>query len=102
MFQRPGQKARRGIVVAILFGSLACFANWLLVGETSPLYRYFLFHVQLPNIWGRLNSLPYVAVMVVGRRGLADTLYYVFLFIQWAVLSMLISLFVPLRNQSPK
>ena len=84
--------------MGILFGTAAWLANWLLVGETSPLYRYFLLHVELPNLWGRLNFVPYMAVMVVGPS-FADAVYYVFLFIQWAMFSMLISLFVPLRKK---
>ena len=91
-------RLRRGFVVGIVFGAAACFANWLLEGETSPFYKYFLFHLELPNLWGRFNFVPYVVVLILGRGPYADAIYYASMFVQWAIVSLLVSLLVPVRN----
>lgn len=93
-----GQRLRRGITVGLLFGAAACLVNWLFEGETSPLYRYFLYHVGLPNFWGRLNFPAYAAVVVLGRGPFSDGIYYVVIFMQWAVVALLVSLLLPVRN----
>ena len=78
------------------FVAAALALNWLMESEGSPLYRYFLFHVSLPNLWAFLNSIPYVVGLVTGVFFSALFLpnssgYYLGLFGQWFAVGWLCS-----------
>ena len=87
------------MAVGLACGAVACFVNWLMEGESSPLYRYFLYHVGLPNVWGRLNFVPYVIILVSQPLAFADAIYYLSIFVQWGVAGILISLLI--RRDKP-
>jgi hypothetical protein len=53
--------------------------NWLLFGETSPLYKHFLWHGTLPNLWAFLNLVPaLVSAVVAGNPHSGSETVYMF------------------------
>ena len=71
----------------------AVLLTWVLDGESSPLSDYFSFHVGLPNVWGILNALPFIAAAVIsGNRGGGPVvLFTVLQFAQWFVIACVLS-----------
>jgi hypothetical protein len=83
----------------------AVLLTWVLKGESSPLADYFLFHVDLPNVWGVLNAIPFIAAAVIsGNRGGGPVvLFTVLQFAQWFVIAFVLStLFSRTRHRGRK
>jgi hypothetical protein len=59
----PFTKCR--VLFSTAFAIFACLVFWLVSGEGSPLREYFLYHVEFPNLVGRLFLLPYLALVIV-------------------------------------
>ena len=38
------------------------------MGESSPLHEYFLWHVDIPNLFRQLHTGPYIVGMLVSRN----------------------------------
>lgn len=73
-------------IVAGSFAAAALLVNWLTESESSPLYHYFIWHVGFPNLWARINTIPYV-VAIVFQSGLV---YLLALAAQWALVGLLL------------
>jgi hypothetical protein len=84
----------------------AVLVTWVLLGESSPLADYFLFHVAVPNFWRLLNALPFIAAALIGgnRGGGPAALFTILQFVQWFVvaygLSILFSRAVTRRRRA--
>ena len=88
-----------GAAVVLVFACL----DWLLMWESSPLQHYFLFHVELPNLWRKLHTIPYIAGMVAsGNVHQASAVgYYAVAAIQWNTLGLILAvLFTKFRARS--
>jgi hypothetical protein len=72
----------------------AILLTWVLLGESSPLADYFLFHVRVPNVWRLLNALPFIAAAIIsGNRGGGPVaLFTVLQFVQWFVVAYVLSI----------
>ena len=73
---------------------LALFLNWLIMGDSSPLHDYFLWHTAMPNIWGLTSIVPYVlsAIITGNPHSPSMIIFYAFLIVQWLVLGFLLSI----------
>ena len=73
---------------------LALLLNWLIMGDSSPLHDYFLWHSTTPNLWGMTNVVPYIlSAMIAGNpHSPSMVIFYVFLVVQWLVLGLLLSI----------
>ena len=79
---------RRGrLIFAGAFAAVALALNWLIQGETSPFYEYFVWHVGLPNLWARLNTIPYIIALVLR----SELVYWAALAAQWFLVGLLFS-----------
>ena len=80
-------------ILSGLVATGAVVLTWLFHGESSPLNDYFSFHVRLPNIWGILNAIPFIAGAVVsGNRGGGPVVLFIILqFIQWFLVTFVLS-----------
>lgn len=88
--------------VGIAFAIGALLISWLLTAENSPFYDYFLFHGGLRNLWGMLNFIPFMAVLILTRGQMLPELFVTVLAIsaQWFLIGYLVAgLFVKNSNQ---
>ena len=88
-----------GVASVALFG---CF-EWLLMWESSPLHHYFLYHVELPNLWRKLHMIPYIAgIAASGNVHQPSAIgYYAAAVIQWFTLGLLSAiLFAKFRTRN--
>jgi hypothetical protein len=85
------------VKLSVAGGIGAVIVNWLAEGETSPLYHYFLWHVAIPNIWGRLNIIPaIVSALIAGNPHSGSEVVYSFgVFIQWFLIVYLLCGLIP-------
>jgi hypothetical protein len=70
-----------------------CFLSWLLMGETSPLADYFLWHDEVSNFWGKLNIVPFIGGIILGgsHAGPNPVMFFILLFIQWFIIGVVLS-----------
>jgi hypothetical protein len=85
------------VILAVAGGIGAVIVNWLVLGETSPLHHYFLWHVAIPNMWGRLNIIPViVSALIAGNPHGGSELVYAFgVFVQWFLIFYLLCVLIP-------
>jgi hypothetical protein len=84
-----------------LYGGLALalvslVLEWLIKTESSPLYHYFLYHVDIPNTWVAINFMCNVFAILVSPIAKAlsisdSTGYYIALFLQWYLMGWLVT-----------
>jgi len=69
-------------------------AGWLLVGETSPLHKYFIGNPEFPNLWRLLNMPNYLLAAWVGGNVHQPSLLLLAIFsaVQWGFVGVLMSL----------
>ena len=81
--------------VGIAFAIGALLISWLLTAESSPFYDYFLFHGGLRNLWGMLNLIPFMAVLILTRGQMLPELLVTALAIsaQWFLVGYFASVF---------
>lgn len=86
---------KRLIFSGVFFAAMLGFF-WLVAGEASPFHHYFLYHVDLPNIWMGLNFPAFiVATLVSGNvHNPSDWVFWPSFTIQWLAIGFLISLIV--------
>lgn len=53
-----GRRFHYAFGAVLVVGFAVC--TWLVTGESSPLRDYFLWHVELPNLYRRLHIGPYI------------------------------------------
>jgi hypothetical protein len=85
---------KRRMKFAIGLALCACLVSWLIVGETSPLSVYFLEHVELPNLWMTLHTLPYLVLVIFRPMLLGDVVLYALVFLQWFLIGYLLALLI--------
>ena len=87
-------KAR--LIFAGVFLLVGLLAHWLVLGRSSPLSDYFLWHVGIPNILRALNGIPAIAAAVLSHsHGGGDEIIFIPLFlIQWLAIGFLLSSFL--------
>jgi len=96
---------RRTSVRWALSGAIALSAvlfTWVVLGESSPLADYFLFHVGVPNAWRFLSALPFIAAAFIsGNHGGGPAVLFIALqFAQWFVVAyVLLILFSKARSR---
>ncbi len=75
------------------FALLTMTATWLVLGEGSPLRSFFLYHVTIPNIVGRLLVVPFLLLTVFRPSSPWEEIVgYGSEFVQWFVIGYLLSL----------
>ena len=83
-------------VGGIIFVLCALVLSWLFNTQSSPLYKYFLYHVTLPNFWAAINAIPYIFAILTASIfmsiGLPEsTAGYIGLFLQWFLIGWFVS-----------
>ena len=78
-----------GVAAALLFA----LCDWLLRAESSPLYHYFLYNVDLPNLWGTVNLAPIIAGFILSGNvhQPSEVGYFGAAVLQWFIVGFLIS-----------
>ena len=68
--------------------------TWLILGEASPFHEYFIWHVDLPNLWGMTVAIPYVLAAVLSGNPHSPNTVIVVLFtiIQWFIVGLVCSI----------
>src|SRR5262245_55374903 len=83
------------LIGGLVFVLAALILTWLFSSESSPLYKYFLYHVALPNAWAAVNVIPYACAILTSsmfkRIGLPEIGGYIGLFVQWFIIGWLVS-----------
>ena len=71
----------------------ALIVNWLVLGDSSPFHKYFLWHVELPNLWAAMNIFPAIAAAIVAGNphSGSEIIYGLMLVIQWFIVGFLLS-----------
>ena len=81
----------------LIFSGITAFGaliiNWLVLGESSPLHDYFLWHGALPNLWLMLHIAPIIGTAIVAGdpHSGSEIVYAILLFIQWFIVGFLLS-----------
>ena len=85
------------VILAVAGGIGAVIVNWLVLGETSPLNHYFIWHGRIPNVWGMLNIIPViVSALIAGNPHSGSELVYAFgVFVQWFLILYLLCGLIP-------
>src|SRR3954469_19984111 len=78
-----------GLAFVALFG----VSTWLVSAESSPLHHYFLWHVEIPNLYSKLNIGPiFVGVVLSGNVHQASPIGFVAAAaLQWFMIGFLLS-----------
>jgi hypothetical protein len=73
---------------------VALLVTWLILGDSSPLHNYFLWHGELANIWALTTFIPFVfSAMISGNPHSPSTVIFMFgLVIQWALFGFVLSI----------
>ncbi|GEM_PF-1453077 len=83
----------RRVSVSAGFALLAMTMTWLVLGEGSPFRPFFLYHVTIPNIVGKLLVIPLMLLIVFRPSSPWEEIVgYGSEFIQWFVIGYLLSL----------
>jgi hypothetical protein len=101
------RKAQFQATTSMVVLLLAFIIDWVLVGESSPLRNYFLWHVRLPNMWRALNIVPaIIAYLVAGNLHVGSLfVFYIGFSIQWLLVGFIISfvlLLFRIKRDEPK
>jgi hypothetical protein len=72
----------------------ACLLSWLVIGETSPFADYFLRHVEVPNVWRAIHTIPYLIMVIFRPAIMAQVILYLSIFVQWLLIAFALSLLV--------
>jgi hypothetical protein len=78
---------RRRLIFAGTFAGVALVVSWLIQGQTSPFYKYFIWHVDLPNLWVKLHTIPYIIALIFR----SELVYWVMFVAQWFIIGLLFS-----------
>ena len=90
--------AEQKLKFQVVFSSLVVVAGlvitWLILGDGSPFYKYFLWSSDLPNIWQVTTIIPYIiSAMLSGNpHSPPMAIFILLLIIQWAVFACLLSI----------
>jgi hypothetical protein len=90
--------ASRKLKFQLVFSSLvvlwALLVTWLIMGDSSPLHEYFLWHVHLPNTWAMTTLIPFILSAVIsGNPHSPPIAIAIFAFIiQWFLIGFLLSI----------
>ncbi len=73
--------------------AVALLLTWLIMGESSPFASYFLWHVDLPNLWAMTTLIPYITGAVISGNPHSPHMLPVVLalIVQWFVIGLLLS-----------
>jgi len=86
-------KIRNLLLGGFLISISVALMSWLLTNELSPLNEYLLWHPQMRNFWGMLNSPSYLAgAMAAGNpHNLNEIVAWTVFFLQWMLTGILLT-----------
>ncbi len=84
-----GSKCRTRFSIG--FALCACLASWFIVGESSPLAGYFLTHVEIPNLWYALHTIPYLLGLLLPSNVFTELVIDAAIFLQWLLIGYLLA-----------
>ena len=92
------RKLKFQLVFSSLLVVLALLVTWLLLGESSPLHDYFVWHGELPDVWAMTTLLPFIlSALITGNPHSPSMVIFIFLLIvQWTLFGFFLS--VPLSR----
>jgi hypothetical protein len=87
-------KLKFRLVFSSLIMLLALLVTWLIMGDSSPLHEYFLWHGDLPNTWAITTLIPYIiGALITGNPHSPSIAIVIFaLIIQWFLIGSLLSI----------
>ena len=77
--------------ISLAVALFACLISWLIVGETSPLADYFLWHVEIPNLWSALHVVPYLIIMIFRPAPFDEAITFILVFLQWLLIGYVLA-----------
>ena len=85
------------VVTLLVAGTI----TWLVLGETSPLREYFLWHVRIPNIWRQFILLPFIisAIASGNVHGGNIIVFCITFSAQWLFLGWILSLLFTFKRK---
>lgn len=98
-------RRRFHLLTGLAFVILFVTTSWLITGRSSPCHEYFLWHVELPNLYRRLHTGPYVAGMLISGNvhQPSSVGFFAAAALQWFVMGFLLSFickrFNPTRHE---
>jgi len=100
------QKLKFQLVFSLLVVLSALFLTWLILGDSSPLHNYFVWHVTLPNIWTMTVVVPFIFSAVLSGNPHSQPMVIAMIasVVQWSIIGFLLSiplsrLFVRMRKR---
>ena len=81
----------------LIFSGILAFSaltvNWLVLGDSSPFHKYFLWHDDLPDLWVAINIIPVIGSAIVAGdpHSGSEIIYGFVLGIQWFIFGFLLS-----------
>ena len=91
---RASEKLKFRVVFSSLVVVGALLITWLILGDRSPFHEYFLWHSDVPNIWGVTVFPPYLlsAMLSGNAHSPPMAIFILALIIQWFVLGFFLSI----------
>ena len=88
---RPQTKFR--LIFSGMLALTALVLNWLILHDTSPLHQYFIWHVDIPNLWASLNIVPALvsAIAAGDPHSGGEAVYLIADILQWFIIGYLLS-----------
>jgi hypothetical protein len=76
------------------FALLALLVTWLILGDGSPFHDYFLWHVDIPNLWGMTTFVPFLlSAGITGNPHSPSMAIFLFaLIVQWLLIGYFVSI----------
>jgi hypothetical protein len=89
------------LIFSAIFAFGALLVDWLVLGESSPLHDYFLWHGTLRNLWAPLNIVPVIgsAVVAGNPHSGSEIIYKILLAVQWFIIGFLLSALARFRTK---
>jgi hypothetical protein len=88
------RKLKFQLVFSIVVVLSALFVTWLIMGDSSPFYNYFLWHGDLPNTWTMTTMIPFIFSALISGNPHSPPIAIVILalIVQWFLIGYLLSL----------
>jgi hypothetical protein len=83
--------SRRRTIFSFSFALVATLLVWLVLGDTTPLQEYFLYHVTIPNLLMAVLVVPYLILTILRPEVYGDAISYALIFLQWLLVGYVIA-----------
>ena len=84
--------SKRAFIFGNAFSVAICVAYWFVLADSSPFKNYFLYHVELPNMFRSLTMVEYLVIMAINPKSelvgwiIVDVMTY----LQWLIVGWIL------------